>query len=360
MTDVVHLVDAAVVRPVRRHHGVAVEGPDEDALTLAVEAAGRLRPLPSAASAPLRIAKIHLVGAFGAEAEKMIPIALGLPGTPVERASSESPAIETFLVPIARAGEGALLLVAERSRWSGDGTPESGAVGIALWFHPDGPIKMGVTVPPESPHQPPPRRPPTAALSFEALLTAMSQLPLEVRSSIPGHATWEAARAPSVPELGALRSQLPVDLDVVSEGAYVPAPRYWEHATARWRFAAEECAACGSVTFPPQGRCHQCADRTHLRPVELPFDGVVDTVTTVHAGAQPSEFDGPVEIGGSYDVAVVRLTPTIRLPLQVTDAVPGTLRIGDRVTTTLRRLYPMDGTWRYGRKAIPVRAVKAE
>jgi len=46
----------------------------------------------------------------------------------------------------------------------------------------------------------------------------------------------------------------------------------------------------------------------------------------------------------------------MRVTLQVTDAAPCTLKVGDHVDTRLRRLYPMEGEWRYGRKAVPVAA----
>lgn len=76
-------------------------------------------------------------------------------------------------------------------------------------------------------------------------------------------------------------------------------------------------------------------------------------MTTVAPGAQPTEFDVQVALTGSYSVALVRLAGSVRGTFQVTDARAGTLRVGDRVDTRLRRLYPMDGSWRYGRKVVP-------
>jgi uncharacterized OB-fold protein len=91
-----------------------------------------------------------------------------------------------------------------------------------------------------------------------------------------------------------------------------------------------------------------------LRAEPLPLeDGEVEAVTTVRAGAQPTEFDPQVEQFGDYDVAIVRLASDVRATFQVTDSPPGGLRVGDRVRTALRRLYPQEGEWRYGRKAVP-------
>lgn len=77
--------------------------------------------------------------------------------------------------------------------------------------------------------------------------------------------------------------------------------------------------------------------------------------TTVGPGGQPTEFDDQVARSGPYGVVLVELAPGARVTLQVTDARPGELGVGARVGTSLRRLYPMEGEWRYGRKAVPLR-----
>jgi uncharacterized OB-fold protein len=77
-------------------------------------------------------------------------------------------------------------------------------------------------------------------------------------------------------------------------------------------------------------------------------------LTTIGRGGQPTEFDPMVDAVGPYQVAIVELAPGSRATLQVSDAAPGALKIGDRVSTRLRRLYPMEGEWRYGRKALPL------
>jgi len=148
----------------------------------------------------------------------------------------------------------------------------------------------------------------------------------------------------------------PVDagLGVVSEGAYVPRARYLENLPSRWRFLAETCGACHGTTFPARGVCRRCGRKDSLTTIQLPLDGGrVVAITTVGKGGQPTEFDRQVESSGPYDVALVELARGVRVTLQVTDSVPGELRVGARVNTLLRRLYPMEGEWRYGRKAVP-------
>jgi uncharacterized OB-fold protein len=139
-----------------------------------------------------------------------------------------------------------------------------------------------------------------------------------------------------------------------SEGAYLPRATYLENLPSRWRFSADRCARCGATTFPRRARCRRCGAVEGLSSFELPRQGgTVEALTTVHAGAQPTEFDWSMTPDGSYDVALVRVHPEARVTLQVTEATPGTLRSGGRVDTVLRRLYPFEGEWRYGRKAVP-------
>jgi len=142
----------------------------------------------------------------------------------------------------------------------------------------------------------------------------------------------------------------------VSQGAYVPRPRYRESLPSRWRLVGEQCAACGRVGFPPRGRCRECEATEGLRSVRLPTDGgEVVAITTIGPGGQPTEFDGQVASSGPYGVVLVDLAPGARATFQLTDARPGEVAIGSRVGTRLRRLYPMEGEWRYGRKAVPLR-----
>ncbi|MGC2360393.1 MAG: zinc ribbon domain-containing protein [Thermoplasmata archaeon] len=139
-----------------------------------------------------------------------------------------------------------------------------------------------------------------------------------------------------------------------SQGAYVPQPRYVENLPSRWRMMGETCSACGTVTFPPRGRCRQCGTVDGLRSVRLARDGgEVVASTVIRSGGQPTEFDDQVEATGPYEVVLVEIAPGVRVTLQVSDAAPGQLGIGARVATRLRRLYAMEGEWRYGRKAVP-------
>lgn len=140
----------------------------------------------------------------------------------------------------------------------------------------------------------------------------------------------------------------------VSEGAFVPTARYEESRPSRWGFVADRCEACGARTFPSRGRCRVCGGADQLRRESLPLGGAtVVAVTQIGPGGQPTEFDLQMETSGPYGVVLAEVAPDVRVTLTVADALPGEIRVGSKVDTALRRLYPIEGSWRYGRKAVP-------
>ncbi len=188
--------------------------------------------------------------------------------------------------------------------------------------------------------------------SAPSIVDALRQIPgSRLRAELSGWGRVPTTRGTADPEGGRLLEDRA--RRAVSEGAYVPEPRYRESVASRWRFAADRCPTCGTITFPLRGGCRGCGTADGLERIELPrTGGRVEAVTTIGNGGQPTEFDALVEAGGSYDVVLVELAPGVRATLPVADAPPGTIRIGDRIGTVLRRLYPMDGQWRYGLKAV--------
>ncbi|HXW66506.1 MAG TPA: zinc ribbon domain-containing protein [Thermoplasmata archaeon] len=139
----------------------------------------------------------------------------------------------------------------------------------------------------------------------------------------------------------------------VSQGAYVPWPRYLEATNAHWRLIAAECGACGALTFPPRGRCRACESTDPGRSVRLARDGGrVIASTRIGAGGQPTEFDEQVTAYGPYSVVLVEFAAGVRATLPVALGSGDPPAIGGTVTTRLRRRYPIDGEWRYGRKAL--------
>ena len=176
---------------------------------------------------------------------------------------------------------------------------------------------------------------------------AASEIEAEFSTNGVGRVSFEID-----PRQGARRPE--PRLDAVSQGAYIPRPRYVESVPSRWRFWAEVCPTCAVTTFPMRAVCRGCGRSAGLTTVALPLDGgEIVAITEIGKGGQPTEFDGVVETMGSYRVALVELAPGVRATLMISDDPEGRLRIGSRVRTVLRRLYPMEGEWRYGRKVVP-------
>ena len=326
--------------------GRRVAGPDEDAFTLAATAVERLVAGIEPEPGPDRI---DLIGEFPEIAKWGLGAVIGraAEGIPqAGRAAAFWDAVERALLTTP-AGHRSLVVAVElpeRAR-AGDASGGStlGAGAVAVLIDGSGTTAPGSTAPGR-------REGSVLDAVRETYRSAATKAPNAwvgdfVLTPDGGHPV-DLARvlAASDPPLGA-----------VSEGAYVPRPRYLENLPSRWRFVAEECGACGARSFPARGICLRCGARGALRPIPLPTDGgIVVAETTIGKGGQPTEFDAQVAAFGGYSVVLAELAPGARVTLQVTDASPGSLPIGSRIGTRLRRLYPQEGEWRYGRKAVPL------
>ena len=177
----------------------------------------------------------------------------------------------------------------------------------------------------------------------------------EVRLATPVrlHGPWTAL-LPSGPDARPIPSAGDSEmLHRVSEGAYVPWPTYRESLGSRWRFEADLCGHCGQLSFPARGHCPKCgATEGLIRRLLSRKNLEVCASTVIHPGAQPTEFDPQVSASGPFSVVLVELAPGVRATLQLAEAGSDPVPIGTHVDTQLRRLYPMEGHWRYGRKAV--------
>ncbi|MCI4336785.1 MAG: zinc ribbon domain-containing protein [Thermoplasmata archaeon] len=414
-----------------------MEGPDEDAFTLAVAALERLIEGASA-SFPSGFDQLDLVGDFPAEIDAELGTAMGWGEAEIRH---HPPGIESFAQACrnAAAGEGpsGSAVVTVDALGEGDrATPTRDAAAIAAGFVAGPGARLAGA---SSRRHPPEQRPeaarwvaaarraaPHATAATQGTLGLLStaappvlliewnrSFPLArtehlawtptptapspsaamavavytgLRAAAVGETAWAAVIRPERTDFLAFEVEGPVTwlgpfsqaeggrplpevrptgrgtwgLESVSQGAYVARARYLENLPARWRFAAERCPSCATVTFPPRGRCRRCATTTGLERVELPREHLeVEAVTVVAPGAQPAEFDGQVAAMGSYGVVLARLAPGVRATLQVTDTDPHGIKVGDRVRAVLRRIYPMEGAWRYGRKAVGEEPVSA-
>jgi len=318
----------AVYRPRFAMAGRPVPSPDEDEFTVAVGAWEALA-LPPGAPRPTHL---DLAGEIPPSLHWAFLAYLGGPAD-VHHHRGDSAELDEAIAAVSATGEGvtSLVLAVEPA-----GT--GGAVAVALRFGPNSERRSPRWTPrPGSVGGA--ERVAAALVEFGAVAATGTAAPRE-------EPPWPLERAHQF-------STVPPSQ--VAEGAYVPRARYLENLPSRWRLEADRCGRCGRVTFPRRGRCRYCGPAGQLSPEILPRDGaIVVAATVIGKGGQPTEFDPQVDALGSYGVVLAEFAPGVRLTLQVTDSAPGGVRIGDRVGTRLRRLYPMEGEWRYGRKAVPI------
>jgi len=324
---------------------------DEDGFTLAATAIERLADPQGEIPVP---ARLLLVGDLPPSAEANLPRFLGV-AIPVERCGNGPTGVRAAFE---RASEsppesGPALLVAvdlagDRPEDSLASAAGAGDAAVAVWID-EGGLPFSERPDLRSPAESPAGS--TGALF--ALARADAERDLDGwRGERAGPSAAERGEGPSSGGRPMLRPNEPV-----SQGAYVPAPRYVENLPSRWRFAADRCGRCGALTFPSRGRCRECGARGGFTTVHLPPDGATVVASTViGSGGQPTEFDDQVSSRGPYAVVLVELAAGVRVTLQMTGTASGPIPVGTRVSTRLRRLYPMEGDWRYGRKALPFAA----
>jgi hydroxymethylglutaryl-CoA synthase len=113
----------------------------------------------------------------------------------------------------------------------------------------------------------------------------------------------------------------------------------------RWKFAfvGSRCDACGSVHLPPQRVCASChaVDRMSAHPMR-DATGRISTFTIDRLAPSPAP---PV-----VDV-VVDFDQGGRFSCQLTEADPESVRVGQRVAMTFRRVFEMGGVQNYFWKA---------
>lgn len=339
------LIRAAAYLPSSVREGVRVAAADEDLFTLLATALERLDPAVGSSGPPT---SIDLVAELPVAYDAAIEAAWGAPVS--IRRTEPGPEGLARAVSAAESGTGGDVVViaaqGPRIDASGSSSPPAVSAGAVAFRFTEGP----------GPRLSERWR---SAPSSRSMLDLALELPRDASdgAKVDWTGDWTADRSTdSRTEPGPGTQYRAPPLSAVSEGAYIPRARYRESLPSRWRFRADRCPRCSAVTFPARGTCRSCGNREGLEPFALPRDNLEVVATTVIGpGGQPTEFDAQVESLGPYEVVLAELAPGVRVTLQLTDAAPGTVRIGDRVDTRLRRLYAMEGEWRYGRKAVPHR-----
>jgi hydroxymethylglutaryl-CoA synthase len=117
-----------------------------------------------------------------------------------------------------------------------------------------------------------------------------------------------------------------------------------------WKFAftGSRCEACGTRHLPPQRVCVHCHQVDHMAPERLA--DVPATVATFTVDRLAFSLSPPVV------AAVVDFDGGGRFQCELTDVDPGSVKIGDRVEMTFRKLFTADGVHNYFWKARPIRS----
>lgn len=335
------LLRAAAYRAAGWADGRAVPARDEDAFTILATALERALDGHDRAELPL---EVDLVGEVPTSVEAELPAITGS-SVRVLRSAGTARGLSDALARAHEGQEGPSLVVAVEVPPVSAETEAHDAAGVAFLFGESEAVGRAnpLAVDPDE----------------ESAVRAAVSLARAERtggSETAWVGDWEARERPLRRPVGAVATATAAEprTDLVSQGAYVPRARYRENLPSRWRFLADRCPDCRTVTFPARGRCRRCGRTEGLIRLALPRDDALVVATTViGSGGQPTEFDPQVEALGPYEVVLAEIAPGARVTLQLTDAVPGEVRIGDRVDTLLRRLYPLEGEWRYGRKAVP-------
>lgn len=137
-------------------------------------------------------------------------------------------------------------------------------------------------------------------------------------------------------------------------GAYVSVPTWRRSIPQHHRLEAGRCPACDSLSLPPGGACPTCGERPEdYEPVELPGTGVIEAVTTIAQGGAPPEFVEQQARSGPFVSAIVALDgpageESVSVPSQVLTGPSEGAAIGDRIETTIRRIYEQEDVIRYG------------
>ncbi len=311
-----------------------VAAQDEDAFTLLVTAFERVLPRTAASPAPIRL---RVLGCSNPPDPAALSAALGAPVELVPSGPSPDPLRGVLASAVAESGPSWVAVVADPDAAPASPAPGDGAAVLLI---DDAPRPVGVE------------------LSGSTTPSPLSELFERVRrstSDLPRVGDWaaEPARGLSSPSPRTSAKETP---SAVSQGAYVPLAADVANRPSRWRFVGQRCGSCGTRNFPARGRCRACGRRDRLNDDPLSLDGAKVVATTwIGAGGQPTEFDAQVATSGPYGVVLAEIAPGIRVTLTVADAQRNEVEIGSRVDTRFRRLYAVEGAWRYGRKAVPAR-----
>lgn len=142
-------------------------------------------------------------------------------------------------------------------------------------------------------------------------------------------------------------------------GAYVSVPSWKRSIPQRYDLEAGRCLECSALSFSPEGACANCGTLGDYELLQLSGKGTIEAVTTISQGGAPPEFAEQQARSGDYAAAIVALetetgNESVSIAAMGTDAAPDEFTVGDRIETTIRRIYTQEGVTRYGFKIRPL------
>jgi 3-hydroxy-3-methylglutaryl CoA synthase/uncharacterized OB-fold protein len=119
--------------------------------------------------------------------------------------------------------------------------------------------------------------------------------------------------------------------------------------TEPWKygFVGSKCTSCGTRHLPPARVCVRCGAVDQMEPERLA--DVPATIATYTIDRLAFSLSPPVVVG------VIDFDGGGRFQCELTDVDPATVKIGDRVEMSFRRLFTADGVHNYFWKAKPIR-----
>ena len=120
----------------------------------------------------------------------------------------------------------------------------------------------------------------------------------------------------------------------------------------KFHFTGSRCEECGTRHLPPQRVCVSCGAVDRMTPEALA--DVPGTIATSTIDRLTYSLNPPVV------VVVIDFDGGGRYQCEMTDVDPTTVKIGDRVEMTFRRLYTTGGVHNYFWKARPIRRATNE
>jgi uncharacterized OB-fold protein len=127
------------------------------------------------------------------------------------------------------------------------------------------------------------------------------------------------------------------------------APPSFRAEAWKFGFTGSRCLACGVRYLPPQRVCLKCHAVDRMAPA--PMADVPATIATFTVDRLAYSLSPPVV------AVVIDFEGGGRFQCELTDVDPASVKIGDRVEMSFRRLITAEGVHNYFWKARPVRAL---